>query len=83
MSPTVYKRILLKLSGEVVAGAVGYGIDGTNVRSILLERFRLCGALEVQVAIVLGGGNIFRGIAGERVGLNGLRRLHGHVGDGH
>jgi uridylate kinase len=68
MSPTAYKRILLKLSGEVVAGAAGYGIDGTMLEYLAREIQVVC-ALEVQVAIVLGGGNIFRGVAGEARGI--------------
>ncbi|HEV8472220.1 MAG TPA: UMP kinase [Methylomirabilota bacterium] len=65
----VYRRIVLKLSGEALAGNQGYGIDppvldrvGAEVRDVT--------ALGVQVAIVIGGGNIFRGIAASAVGMD-------------
>jgi len=68
MSSTVYKRILLKLSGEVLAGDAGYGIDGSMLEYLAKE---VQGVVElgVQVAIVIGGGNIFRGIQGESRGI--------------
>ena len=57
------QRILLKLSGELLAGAAGHGID-EHILSGLAEEVRDVHALGVQVGIVLGGGNIFRGIEG-------------------
>ncbi|GAK56331.1 uridylate kinase [Candidatus Vecturithrix granuli] len=63
-----YKRILLKLSGEVLAGKTGYGIDGTML-DYLAKEVQSVVELGTQVAIVIGGGNIFRGIHGERRGI--------------
>ncbi len=65
----VYRRIVLKLSGEALAGSQGYGIDppvldrvGAEVRDVT--------ELGVQIAIVIGGGNIFRGIAASAGGMD-------------
>lgn len=63
-----YKRILLKLSGEVLAGKAGYGIDGSML-DYLAREVESVMELGTQVAIVIGGGNIFRGIQGERRGI--------------
>jgi uridylate kinase len=57
-----YKRILLKLSGEVMAGAAGFGIDAERVKSLGREIADVA-ASGVQIGVVVGGGNIFRGIA--------------------
>jgi uridylate kinase len=57
-----YKRILLKLSGEALAGQQGYGIDPDIIRGIAKE-IREVVDLGLQLAIVIGGGNIFRGVA--------------------
>ena len=60
--PTVkYKRILLKLSGEALAGDQGYGIDPAVISGIAAEIKEVV-ALGVEVALVIGGGNIFRGV---------------------
>ena len=64
-----YKRILLKLSGEALAGQLGYGIDPDIIRAIAKE-IRGVVDLGVQVAIVIGGGNIFRGIAASSAGMD-------------
>ncbi len=56
----VYKRVLLKLSGEVLAGEKGSGIDFDKVLSVC-ERIKTCVEMGVQVAIVVGGGNFWRG----------------------
>lgn len=56
----VYKRLLLKLSGEVLAGEKGTGIDFEKVLDIC-ERIKTCVEMGVQVAIVVGGGNFWRG----------------------
>ena len=61
MKKPVYRRILLKLSGEALMGKRDYGID-ESVLSDLAAEIREVGALGVQVALVVGGGNIFRGI---------------------
>ena len=57
-----YRRIVLKLSGEALAGALGYGID-PDVLVRIAEEIRGVADLHVQTAVVIGGGNIFRGIA--------------------
>ncbi|MRS61585.1 UMP kinase [Larkinella terrae] len=64
-----YKRILLKLSGEALSGEKGYGIDPVILDQYSLEIKRVV-EMGVQVAIVIGGGNIFRGIQGERSGMD-------------
>ncbi len=56
----VYKRVLLKLSGEVLAGEKGSGIDFDKVLDVC-ERVKKCVDMGVQVAIVVGGGNFWRG----------------------
>ncbi|RME38800.1 MAG: UMP kinase, partial [Deltaproteobacteria bacterium] len=57
-----YRRILLKLSGEALAGEQGYGIDPEVIQTIAQE-VRDVVTLGVEVALVIGGGNIFRGLA--------------------
>jgi uridylate kinase len=64
-----YKRILLKLSGEALAGQQGYGIDADVIRGIA-EEVREVASLGVQVALVIGGGNIFRGVAAASMGMD-------------
>jgi uridylate kinase len=58
----MYKRVLLKLSGEALAAGRGFGVDGTRVHEISLELAAILD-LGVEVAIVVGGGNFFRGVA--------------------
>lgn len=67
-----YKRILLKLSGEALLGKKDFGIDQEVINSIAQE-LKEIHSLGVEVAIVIGGGNIFRGVAGEKLGLNRAR----------
>ncbi|MBA3334022.1 MAG: UMP kinase [Pyrinomonadaceae bacterium] len=57
-----YKRILLKLSGEALMGEQNYGID-TNVAEAVAEEIKAVQRLGVEIAIVVGGGNIFRGVS--------------------
>lgn len=64
-----YKRILLKLSGEALAGQAGYGID-TDVLKILASEIKVIHESEIQIGIVIGGGNIFRGIKGATQGMD-------------
>lgn len=64
-----YKRILLKLSGEALAGDAGYGID-TDVLKYLANEIKEIHKSGVQIAIVIGGGNIFRGIKGATKGMD-------------
>ena len=65
----VYRRVVLKLSGEALAGSVGYGIDPPVLERIAAE-IRDVIQLGVEVAIVIGGGNIFRGIAASAGGMD-------------
>ena len=69
------QRILLKLSGELLAGEAGHGIDD-DVLSGLAEEVRDVHALGVQVGLVLGGGNIFRGLAGSARGMDRVAADH-------
>ena len=64
-----YRRIVLKLSGEALAGNQGYGID-PPVLDRVADEVRDVASLGVQVAIVIGGGNIFRGVAASAVGMD-------------
>jgi uridylate kinase len=63
-----YRRVLLKLSGEVLAGERGYGIDPVVVGEIA-DQIQEVNALGVELAIVIGGGNIFRGLAAAATGI--------------
>ena len=64
-----YKRILLKLSGEALMGEDNYGIDRAVIERIVGEIAEVAG-LGVEVAIVIGGGNIFRGVAPAAAGMD-------------
>ncbi len=64
-----YQRILLKLSGEALAGDQGYGIDPDVITGIAAE-IKEVNDLGVQVALVIGGGNIFRGLAASSKGMD-------------
>lgn len=64
-----YKRVLLKLSGEALMGNLGYGIDPAIVEEIANEVGEIV-SLGVQVAIVVGGGNIFRGVKASAAGMD-------------
>ena len=64
-----YRRILLKLSGEALAGDSGYGID-TDFLKVIAEEIRELHEAGVQISVVLGGGNIFRGIKGATKGMD-------------
>jgi uridylate kinase len=64
-----YKRILLKLSGEALAGQAGYGID-TDVLKVIAAEIKAIHLQDVQIGIVIGGGNIFRGIKGATKGMD-------------
>jgi uridylate kinase len=64
-----YKRILLKISGEILTGDRGYGIDPEIIRQIAQE-IKEVGGLGVEMAIVIGGGNIFRGMAASSKGMD-------------
>jgi uridylate kinase len=65
-----YRRIVLKLSGEALCGRDGgFGIDGPMIRSMAAELSEVH-ALGVQIGIVVGGGNIFRGLKGASTGMD-------------
>lgn len=69
MEQPTYKRVVLKLSGEALAGQQGYGIDSEMINSIASQVKEVVD-LKVEVAIVVGGGNIWRGIAGSAKGID-------------
>src|ERR671922_2741165 len=62
MSTPIFKRILLKLSGEALAASQGFGVDSARIHEIAAELADVH-SLSVQIAIVVGGGNFFRGVA--------------------
>ena len=65
----VYGRVVIKLSGEALAGDLGFGLDSLMLESVALQIKELadCG---VEVAVVVGGGNIWRGVTGSRRGMD-------------
>lgn len=69
MSRPSYTRVLLKLSGESLAGDQGYGIDPQTINTIAKEISDVV-AQGVQLALVIGGGNIFRGLAASSKGMD-------------
>lgn len=69
MSAPVYKRILLKLSGEALMGEDSYGINRDTITRIVKE-VKSVVDMGVQVAVVIGGGNIFRGVAPAAAGMD-------------
>ena len=73
MENPVFRRILLKLSGEILAGDNGYGID-PKITSSLANKIIQISKYNIQIGIVIGGGNIFRGITSSE---NGLERVPG------
>jgi uridylate kinase len=68
MSLSKYQRVLFKVSGEVLAGEQGFGID-PRMLDIIAEQIREIASMGVETAVVIGGGNIFRGIAGSAAGM--------------
>lgn len=67
-----YKRILLKLSGESLMGGQQYGID-TNRLNEYARQIRNVSEMDVQISIVIGGGNIFRGLSGMSKGFDRVK----------
>jgi len=65
----VYRRVLLKVSGEALAGDQGYGIDAKVVQAIA-QAVHEVHQSGVQIALVIGGGNIYRGADGEKMGMD-------------
>ena len=64
----VYRRVLMKLSGEALMGERDYGLDPVTVERIATEVKSVC-ALRVEICLVIGGGNIFRGMSGAASGM--------------
>ncbi|MFM7840617.1 MAG: UMP kinase, partial [Nitrospira sp.] len=73
MTAPKYQRILLKISGELLAGQQGYGIEPAVLDAIADEIASVV-AMDVEVAVVIGGGNIFRG---EGLARSGMDRVTG------
>ena len=69
---SIYKRVLLKLSGESLMGAQKYGLS-TEVLNQYADQIRTVAATGVQVGIVIGGGNIFRGLSGVSRGFDRVK----------
>ena len=69
MAKPHYKKVLLKLSGEALGGEQGYGIDPHTITTIANEVKRVV-ELGVQLSLVIGGGNIFRGLAASSKGMD-------------
>ena len=64
-----YQRVLLKLSGEALMGEDAYGINPKTIDSMVTEIAEVV-QLGVEIAIVIGGGNIFSGVAGGAAGMD-------------
>jgi uridylate kinase len=64
-----FNRVVLKLSGEALAGELGYGIDPVVIQSVAKQIKEII-ELDVEVAVVVGGGNIWRGMAGSAKGMD-------------
>lgn len=75
MSQSKYKRILLKLSGEALMGSQNYGIDNVRLMQYGKEIKELV-EMGIEVAIVIGGGNIYRGIQAEKSGIDRVQGDH-------
>jgi uridylate kinase len=75
MKKIPYRRILLKISGEVLTGEGGFGIDPSVIQQIASE-IKEVKSLGVEMAIVIGGGNIFRGVAASSKGMDRVSADH-------
>ncbi len=76
MSSPRWQRVLLKLSGEAFAGSAGTGIDGVVVERLAAEIVEVRRELQVDVAVVVGGGNIWRGMTGASAGMDRAQADH-------
>ena len=65
-----WHRVLLKLSGEAFAGDIGYGIDGKIVEQLASEIVEVRAEFGLEIAVVVGGGNIWRGMTGASAGMD-------------
>lgn len=70
MQAAKFKRVVLKLSGEALAGDKGFGIDPETVDAIAREIKETKAATHLEIAIVVGGGNLWRGLAGSSKGMD-------------
>ena len=70
MANRQFKRVVLKLSGEALAGQQGYGIHPETVERYAKEIAEIAKTTDVQIAIVVGGGNLWRGLAGSNSGMD-------------
>ena len=74
-APVLYQRVLLKLSGEALMGDLDYGIEPEVIQRIAAE-VAAVSKLGIEVAIVIGGGNIFRGAGLARAGMDRVTGDH-------
>jgi len=75
-APSRWGRVLLKVSGEAFAGPLEFGIDGATVRRIATDISEAQESFDVEVAVVVGGGNIWRGIHGADAGMDRAQADH-------
>ncbi len=75
LGPDMYKRVLLKLSGEALAAGKGFGIDAVFIHKVAAE-IAAVHALGCQIGIVVGGGNFFRGVAQQAIDMDRVAADH-------
>src|SRR5260370_31804833 len=75
LTPEMYKRILLKISGEALAAGKGFGIDAVFIHKIAAE-IAAVHALGCEIGIVVGGGNFFRGVAQQAIDMDRVAAHH-------
>ena len=75
LEPDMYKRVLLKISGEALAAGRGFGIDAVFIHKVA-EELAAVHALGCQIAIVVGGGNFFRGVAQQAIDMDRVAADH-------
>ena len=75
LKPDMYKRVLLKLSGEALAAGSGFGIDAIFIHKVA-EEIAAVHALGCQIGIVVGGGNFFRGVAQQAIDMDRVAADH-------
>src|SRR5258708_5498501 len=75
MSTPIFKRILLKISGEALAADQGFGVDTKRIHEIAAELADV-NTLGIQMAIVVGGGNFFRGVADQAKNMDRVSADH-------
>ena len=75
LSPDMYKRVLLKLSGEALAAGTGFGIDAIFIHKVAAE-IAAIHALGCEIGIVVGGGNFFRGVAQQAIDMDRVAADH-------